>query len=71
MRWEDTQTRPEQATFKAEPQYEESCYAFAHEPTCQTYVDHLRRLHRERVAAGGEAALKAKVGFWQRTIAKR
>jgi len=49
--------------------FTKSCYVYGHEAPCATMVEHLRRLHAERAAAGGEAALKAKVGYWDRFAA--
>ena len=56
---------------KPEPQgqrieYRESCRCFGHEPACASYHAHVTRLYHERIAAGGEAELKAKVKFWEK-----
>lgn len=55
----------------ADPPYEKSCFVYGHEPACPSYREHLRRLDAERAAAGGEAALKAKVGYWERLFPGR
>ena len=49
-----------------ETPYFKSCYAYGHEPACASYHAHVTRLYHERIAAGGEAELKAKVKFWER-----
>jgi len=70
MRWEDTQSRPAQIPLEPRVLYEESCRGYAHEPPCADYSAHRRRVRTERNAAGGEAQLKAKVGFWRRVEGK-
>lgn len=66
MRWEQTARLAEQVTLEPEVAYLQSCRGYGHVPPCSSYLAHLRRWQRERDQAGGEAALKAQVGFWRR-----
>lgn len=50
-----------------DPPFGRSCRVYGHSPTCGTYLGHLQRLETERTAAGGEAELKARAGYWART----
>jgi hypothetical protein len=56
---------------QGDPAFEQSCHAYGHVPACSTWIAHLRRLDRERTAAGGEAELKAACGYWSRVSAQR